>query len=132
MSMFDRNVKIQINKMKYADLVDKSPKLPFNYQLNPFKVYQARMFMIVLGLGCCVSLLHYDIFWYKTTRGLARWKKRVLSLFPEDNHHGHHAKAHASSHGHDKHDDHSHKASHDSHNTNNDHKNHDSKENSHH
>lgn len=113
MSMFDRNVKIQINKMKYADLISKDPKIPFNHKINPLKVYQARMFMLLLGVGCGASLMHYDIFWYKTTRGLARWKNRLLSWFPaQHGHHGHgnshsdhHASSHTSSHSTDHHND---------------------------
>jgi hypothetical protein len=115
MSMFDRNVKIQINKMKYADLVSKNPKLPFNYQMNPLKIFHARILMLVLGVGCAISLFHYDIFWYKTTRGLARWKKRLLSWLPQDDHHGHQTGSHSSSH--DKHDTNSHSTTHDHNNS---------------
>lgn len=121
MSMFDRNVKIQFNKMKYSDLVAKNAS-PTLFSTSYSYIVRARTSYFLFGIITAYNLLNYDVFKYKATRGLDRWMKRLKTSFGLNSHadHGH---EHGNDHGHGsehKHDNH-HSGSHES----NNHKEHD-------
>lgn len=108
MSMFDRKIKLQFNKMKYHNNAHPNPII-INPPMELKKVVRGRIYMFYLGLGTGYGLLNYDVFKYKTTRGLARWKKRVTEFLGlSDNGHGHgHGHGHGDSnksHGNNSHD----------------------------
>lgn len=111
MSMFDRNVKIQFNKMKYHNNVFKHAVIE-NGVANMKDVKRGRYFMVILGLSAGYSFFNYDVTRYKFTRGLVRWKNRVVKLLSSPNsHHDHshdhsHDKSHSKDSSHDKHDKH--------------------------
>ena len=118
MSMFDRNVKIQFNKMKYHNNVFKHGVFESNF-VNMKDVKRGRYFMVVLGLSAGYSFFNYDVTRYKFTRGLVRWRNRVVNLFPSShNHHDHsnddhsHDKSHSKESSHDKHEKDSHNKEH--------------------
>ena len=114
--MFNRNVKLQFNKMKYTNLVNKE----FIYTgQNEYlaNILKSRYFGFAIGVFSAYSLLNYDVVGYKVTRGLARWKNRVVNLIGlNDGHHGGHSEDNHGKHDnhdkHDKHDDHSKKEHH--------------------
>ena len=109
--MFDRNVKLQFNKMKYADLVQKT-HAHTNITFHHGGVMRTRLIYFYLGMCVAYSLLNYDVWQYKASRGLARWKGRLSHTFPFT--------LFKSGHGHDSHGhghENEHKESHDSHAT---------------
>ncbi len=68
MSMFNRAVKIQFNRMKYTDLKSKRKfKLlnlePFSerFYVDTTEVIWARMFFLSLGFITCAGLMNFDI-----------------------------------------------------------------------
>lgn len=101
--MFDRNVKLHFNKMKYQCLTDKHYQI-YNPPINFKEVARGRYLLFYLGIAAGCSLYNFDVVKYKTTRGLVRWKNRVVNLFKSKDSHSH------SHHGHDdknhKHDTH--------------------------
>ena len=106
MSMFDRNVKLQFNKMKYQDLVSKERNTYTNYRFDLSSIRRARLILFIFGGITATSLFYFDVFKYKTTRGLARWKNRVVSaLFGNHSHsHSHDSHGHGHGDGHKSHD----------------------------
>jgi hypothetical protein len=105
MSMFNRNVKLQFNKMKYANLLSKQNIANnHNHSQNMNHVIKARVLYAIIGVSCAHSMLNFHIFKYKVTRGLARWKKRLVNLLPKGkNSHGH-SHSHSQGHAQEKHD----------------------------
>lgn len=101
--MFNRSVKLQFNKMKYANLVDKQGQTISNPAEHFKNIVRSRSYFILFGLSSGFSIMNYDVYLYKLTRGLARWKKRILSYFPHNDSHGH---GHSHSHGQHSHDSH--------------------------
>lgn len=88
MSMFNRNIKLHFNKMKYTDIIKKSEIAEKHGGSNVVELVRGRGIYFVTGLATGYSILNYDIFKYKVTRGLARWKGRVVKLFKsKDSHH---------------------------------------------
>lgn len=87
MSMFDRNFKLKFEAMKYKDLVSKNEPVIPNFRLLPRSIFQGRVLMLVTGFACGFSLSNTDVFIYKMTAGLRKWKGRVNHLFGKDGHH---------------------------------------------
>jgi hypothetical protein len=75
MSMFDRNIKIKFNEMKYANLI--TDGLLTN---NAFITRRAAMFtrslFLLLGFSCARTILNTDIQTYKGMKGVIRWRHR--------------------------------------------------------
>lgn len=76
MSMFNRNIKLQFNKMKYMNLVAKGNVSNGHHEILG-NVVKSRYMAFSIGLFSAQCIYNYDVFKYKTTRGLARWKNRI-------------------------------------------------------
>lgn len=112
--MFDRNVKLHFNKMKYQNLTEKHYHI-YNPSINFKEVHRGRYFMLYLGITAGFSFYNFDVVRYKFTRGLVRWKNRVVNLFKSNDHHSHdhHSKDHKEDHNHqEKHHEHKDKDEH--------------------
>jgi hypothetical protein len=84
---------------------------PYAIIVNPAmelkKVVRGRFYMFYLGIASGYGVYNYDVFQYKTSRGLARWKKRVTEFFSSSDGHGH-GHAHEHGHGHEQSNSHEH------------------------
>jgi hypothetical protein len=79
MSMFDRNIKLQFNEMKYAKQHDN--KYLISRITTPRREAMfARIIFFTLGFCATASLLNTDVQKYKGLKGVIRWKHRVENV----------------------------------------------------
>jgi hypothetical protein len=79
MSMFDRNIKLQFNEMKYAKQHDNK------YLISTIKSHRreimfGRIIFFTLGFLATKSVLNTDVQKYKGLKGIVRWKHRVENV----------------------------------------------------
>jgi hypothetical protein len=79
MSMFDRNIKLKFNEMKYMKLIADGVATN-SAVINRREALFARTIFLVLGLNCARAILNTDIQVYKGMKGIIRWRHRMENV----------------------------------------------------
>ena len=79
MSMFDRNVKLQFNEMKYAKQINNKVS-PNSISVGRREILFARSIFFIFGFLTTSSIMNTDVQKYKGLKGIIRWKHRVENV----------------------------------------------------
>ena len=77
--MFDRNVKLQFNEMKYAKQINNKVSVNKIF-VGRREVLFARTIFFILGFCATSSIMNTDIQKYKGLKGIVRWRHRIENV----------------------------------------------------
>jgi hypothetical protein len=77
--MFDRNIKLKFNEMKYTKLTAEK-SLALNFKIARRDAYFARIIFLICGFNAAKGILNTDIQKYSALKGVNRWRHRVENV----------------------------------------------------
>ena len=78
--MFDRNIKLQFNEMKYAKQHE-NKFLISTFNSTRRELMFGRIIFFALGFMATASVLNTDVQKYKGLKGIVRWRHRVENVY---------------------------------------------------